>query len=155
MKRCAASAAKVFGRGVGRTFLQKGFPTASDLLVRKEMPPGYYGLSISKVDNLSNFLSPVEVFWIPHLESERESLVVGKPFWKKCFPTPLPKTFSPHPADATVTGGMVLFWRCCASVLLMAMQWLAPECSRAKISDGSTWHRPKFLCWQIPTRCPW
>ena len=102
MKRCAASAAKVFGRGVGRTFLQKGFPTTSEGLASKKMPTGWIRLSTFKIYNISNFLSPVEVFWLSHLFNRCKSLAVGKPFWKKCFPTPLPKTFSPRAAHATV-----------------------------------------------------
>ena len=58
MKRCAASAAKVFGRGVGRTSvsetqLQKGFPTTSDKTVPKTMPPVPIKSSTIKIDNYS------------------------------------------------------------------------------------------------------
>jgi len=44
----------------------------------------------------------MELGWQLDIFTGWKSLAVGKPFWKKCFPTPLPKTFSPLPAEATV-----------------------------------------------------
>ena len=64
MKSLEATA-KVFGRGVGRTFLQKGFPTTSDVLVRNKMPPGRIRLSTLKVD--------INSFTIQEL--------IGRPCW--------------------------------------------------------------------------
>ena len=88
MKRCAASAAKVFGRGVGRTFLQKGFPTASDKIVPEKLPTGRRLLSTFKVDNISNFHSLWKFSGFFSF-----SLAVDRWKWGNLFG----KSVSPHP----------------------------------------------------------
>ena len=62
MNEVAGSGEKSLVRGVGRTSvsetqLQKGFPTANNVLARNKMPTEWIILSMFEVDNISHIFS--------------------------------------------------------------------------------------------------